>query len=127
MEAAISRFENEVFAWEQRIESAARLDLTWLHRSGPAQAPSLGLMEALTTFQLPPGEGQACVIGETSTVRAQRQGLIARGFAKERITAEGYWRPGRVGGHDHIVEPADLIAAAFTRVARGGRGRRGQR
>src|SRR5580692_866611 len=107
---------------EQPIETAARLDLTWLHRAGPPRAPSLGLMEALTTFQLPPGVGQACIIGETSTVRAQRQGLIARGLAKEQIAAEGYWRPGRVGGHDHIVEPAELIAAAFSRVGRRARG-----
>lgn len=94
---------------EQPIQTSARLDLTWLHRAGPPRAPSLGLMQALTSFQLPAGEGQACIIGETSTVRAQRQGLIARGFARDRIAAEGYWRPGRVGGHDHIVEP-DAIA-----------------
>jgi NADPH-dependent ferric siderophore reductase len=99
---------------EQPIETAARLDLTWLHRAGPPRAPSLGLLQALTTFQLPAGEGQACIIGETSTVRAQRQGLIARGFAKDRIAAEGYWRPGRVGGHDHIVEP-DAIAGFVRR------------
>jgi NADPH-dependent ferric siderophore reductase len=99
---------------EQPIETAARLDLTWLHRAGPPRAPSLGLLQALTTFQLPAGEGQACIIGETSTVRAQRQGLIARGLAKDRIAAEGYWRPGRVGGHDHIVEP-DAIAGFVRR------------
>jgi NADPH-dependent ferric siderophore reductase len=106
---------------EQVIETAARLDLTWLHRDGPPRAPSLGLMQALTTFQFPDGVGQACIIGETSTVRAQRQGLIARGFAKDRIAAEGYWRPGRVGGHDHIVEPAEFIAG----LVRGGRRVRG--
>jgi NADPH-dependent ferric siderophore reductase len=100
---------------EQPIETAAGLDLTWLHRNGPPRAPSLGLMQALTTFQLPPGVGQACVIGETSTVRAQRQGLIARCLAKEQIAAEGYWRPGRVGGHDHIIEPAEAIAGFVRR------------
>jgi NADPH-dependent ferric siderophore reductase len=100
---------------EQPIEAAARLDLTWLHRNGPPRAPSLGLMQALTTFQLPPGVGQACVIGETSTVRAQRQGLIARGVAKEQISAEGYWRPGRVGGHDHVIEPGEAIAGFVRR------------
>lgn len=103
---------------EQLIETAARLELTWLHRAGPPRAPSLGLLEALTTFQLPPGDGQACVIGETSTVRAQRQGLIARGMPKDRIAAEGYWRPGRVGGHDHVVEPD--VFAHFTRGRRFG-------
>ena len=106
---------------EQPIETAATVEITWLHRSGSPQAPSLGLLEALTTFQLPPGEGQACIIGETSTVRAQRQGLIARGFPKDRIAAEGYWRPGRVGSHDHIIEPSEFVAAAFSRIGRGGR------
>jgi NADPH-dependent ferric siderophore reductase len=117
-ETAIAFIEVADAGEEQPLETAATVDITWLHRAGPPRAPSLGLLEALTTFQLPPGDGQACIIGETSTVRAQRQGLIARGFAKDRIAAEGYWRPGRVGGHDHIVEPAEFIADAFTRGAR---------
>ena len=118
-ERAIAFIEVAGAAEQQPIETAAALEVTWLHRSGAPQAPSLGLLEALTTFRLPPGDGQACIIGETSTVRAQRQGLIARGFAKDRIAAEGYWRPGRVGGHDHIVEPTEFIAA----IARGVRDR----
>ena len=104
-ERAFAIIEVADAAEEQPIESAASLDIRWLYRAGPPQTPSLGLMEALTTFPLPSGEGQACIIGETSTVRAQRQGLIARGFPKDRICAEGYWRPGRVGGHDHVIEP----------------------
>ena len=120
-ETAIAFIEVADASEEQPIETAATVEITWLHRSGPPQAPSLGLMQALTTFQPPPGEGQACIIGETSTVRAQRQGLIARGFPKDRIAAEGYWRPGRVGSHDHIIEPSEFIAAAFSRVGRGGR------
>jgi NADPH-dependent ferric siderophore reductase len=107
-ERAIAFVEVASRADEQPIETAADLSLTWLHRNAPAHAPSLGLIEALTVFDLPAGVGQACVIGETSTVRAQRQGLIARGLGKSQIAAEGYWRPGRVGGHDHIIEP-DLM------------------
>jgi NADPH-dependent ferric siderophore reductase len=97
---------------EQPIETAARLEPVWLHRGGAPAAQSRGLIEALAAFELPAGQGQACVIGETATVRAQRQGLIARGLPKDRIAAEGYWRPGRVGGHDHIVE---LEMAGFGR------------
>jgi len=100
---------------EQAIETAARLDVRWLHRGGAPTAPSQGLIEALAAFDLPPGVGQACVIGETTTVRAQRQALIARGFPKDRIAAEGYWRPGRVGGHDHIVDPDQLAAFGRSR------------
>jgi NADPH-dependent ferric siderophore reductase len=96
----------EVAGPEEEIifETAARLELTWLHRNGPPVAGSAGLIAALFAFAPPAGDGHAYVIGETATVRSQRQGLIARGFPKERIAAEGYWRPGRVGGHDHIVE-----------------------
>jgi len=102
---------------EQPIETAADLTMAWLYRGGPPSAPSEKLVTALAAFELPDGVGQACVIGETSTVRAQRQGLIARGFPKTQIAAEGYWRPGRVGSHDHIVEP-DLMAV-IGRVRRG--------
>jgi NADPH-dependent ferric siderophore reductase len=89
----------------QPIETAADLEIRWLHRGDAPAAPSQALIAALADFELPPGQGQACVIGETATVRAQRQSLIARGLEKSRICAEGYWRPGRIGGHDHIVEP----------------------
>jgi NADPH-dependent ferric siderophore reductase len=95
---------------EQPIETAADLTTIWLHRLAPPRAASPLLIEGLAAFALPPGLGQACVIGETATVRAQRQGLIARGMAKTQIDAEGYWRPGRVGGHDHIREPDMLFA-----------------
>jgi NADPH-dependent ferric siderophore reductase len=101
---------------EQPIETHADMTLVWLYRGGPPRASSEQLIGALAAFDLPPGVGQACVIGETGAVRAQRQGLIARGMPKTQIAAEGYWRPGRVGGHDHIVEP-DILAAF-------GRGRR---
>jgi NADPH-dependent ferric siderophore reductase len=90
---------------EQPFETEAALEIRWLHRGAPARAPSQALVEALAAFDLPPGVGQACVIGETATVRAQRQGLLARGVAKSQIAAEGYWRPGRIGGHDHVIEP----------------------
>jgi NADPH-dependent ferric siderophore reductase len=118
-ERAIAFVEVASAADEQPIETAADLELHWLHRHGDPAAPSWNLTEALAAFTLPAGVGQACVIGETSTVRAQRQGLIARGLPKTQIAAEGYWRPGRVGGHDHVND-ADVMGL-FGRG--GGRGR----
>ena len=104
---------------EQPIETAAELEIIWLHRGGGAPAtPSRSLVEALADFELPDGVGQACVIGETSTVRAQRQSLLARGMEKSQIAAEGYWRPGRVGGHDHILEPDFGLAGNSRRLRR---------
>jgi hypothetical protein len=29
---------------------------------------------------------------------------LAHGMTREQIYAEGYWRPGRVGGHDHVED-----------------------
>lgn len=37
-------------------------------------------------------------------VGAQRRHLIARGLTRAQISPEGYWRPGRVGGHDHVED-----------------------
>ncbi len=86
----------------QSLEADATVALEWLFRNGAPAGPSRLLPNRLDAFALPPGRGHAYVIGETSNARAQRQALIARGFPREQISAEGYWRPGRVGGHDHV-------------------------
>jgi NADPH-dependent ferric siderophore reductase len=77
-------------------------NITWLRRAGAPPGPSRILYDAVEGFALPPGRGHAYIIGETANVRAIRQRLIARGLGKDQICAEGYWRPGRVGGHDHV-------------------------
>ncbi len=89
----------------QTLASAADVRLTWLSRDGaPAEPSSPRLIGAVEAFDPPPGVGHAYVLGETSTIRRQRHALIAKGLPKEQIFGEGYWRPGRVGGHDHLVE-----------------------
>jgi NADPH-dependent ferric siderophore reductase len=69
--------------------------INWITRNGSA------LFDAVGNFPLPKSEGFAYVIGETAKVRAIRHRLLERGIARNRIAAEGYWRPGRIGGHDH--------------------------
>jgi len=76
--------------------------IVWLSRNGAPPGPGRILSDAVEAFALPPGRGHAYVIGETSNVRAIRQRLVARGMGKDQIAAEGYWRPGRIGGHDHV-------------------------
>jgi NADPH-dependent ferric siderophore reductase len=88
----------------QPVASRARLHLEWVERKDAAPGPSEFMLDRVKAFALPPGRGQAYIIGETSNVRAQRHDLLARGMEKEQIAAEGYWRPGRLGGHDHIEE-----------------------
>jgi len=86
----------------QPLSSQADLTIAWLYRQGAAPGDSRLLLDAVKGLQIDRTTTQAYVIGETSQVRAVRQHLIAAGLPKARITAEGYWRPGRVGGHDHV-------------------------
>lgn len=94
----------EIDGPDMRPTFATKADLvvTWVERLGAPAGPSDLMAKALADFVLPKGQGFAYVIGETSNVRRQRQDLIARGFDRKAIYSEGYWRPGRLGGHDHI-------------------------
>jgi NADPH-dependent ferric siderophore reductase len=74
--------------------------IVWLFRRGAG--PGRIMLDAIENFAPPKGEGFAYVIGETGNVRAVRHRLIERGIPRERIAADGYWRPGRIGGHDHV-------------------------
>lgn len=89
---------------QSSFEGSAPTDaaIVWLPRNGTPPGSGRILPDAVEAFPLPPGRGHAYIIGETFTVRAVRQRLIARGMAKDQIAAEGYWRPGRIGGHDHV-------------------------
>lgn len=78
--------------------------VTWLHRGAAPAGPGTLMADAVSMFALPQGRGHAYLIGETSNVRAQRRLLVERGFNREQISSEGYWRPGRIGGHDHVED-----------------------
>jgi NADPH-dependent ferric siderophore reductase len=85
----------------ERQSAPAEASVIWLSRKGAPPGPGRILYDAVEGFAFPPGRGHAYIIGETANVRAIRQRLIARGLGKDQTCAEGYWRPGRVGGHDH--------------------------
>ncbi|HWA29660.1 MAG TPA: siderophore-interacting protein [Rhizomicrobium sp.] len=82
--------------------AGADVRLHWIRRAGVAPGPNDLIYNAVEDFVFPEGQGFAYVIGETSNVRKLRHRLLERGFARDQIAAEGYWRPGRVGGHDHV-------------------------
>jgi NADPH-dependent ferric siderophore reductase len=86
----------------QTLSARADVEIEWLSRDGGRPGPSTLLLDRLQALDPSPAATHAYLIGETSNVRAQRHDLLAHGFDKARITAEGYWRPGRVGGHDHV-------------------------
>ena len=83
---------------ELPIATAADATIVWLVRR-PGMDP---LLSAIESVDLPTGRGHAIVIGETGTVRRQRHALLARGLGRDQISSEGYWRAGRIGGHDHV-------------------------
>jgi len=89
---------------KQTLNSAGDVTVTWLSRHGAPPAPNHLLIDAVAGWTPPPGRGHAIIIGETSVVREQRHGLLARGMTRDQIYSEGYWRPGRIGGHDHVEE-----------------------
>ncbi|HXQ09710.1 MAG TPA: siderophore-interacting protein [Caulobacteraceae bacterium] len=89
-------------AEQQSLSAQADVHIEWLNRNGERPGPSDLLLDRLAELAPSPENTHAYVIGETSNVRSQRHHLLAHGFDKARITAEGYWRPGRIGGHDHV-------------------------
>lgn len=91
-------------AGERQAPASGEAPIQWIVRDGPAQPSSPALIDALAAYDLPLGRGHVYVLGETSTIRRQRHDLLARGLGKDQIFGEGYWRPGRVGGHDHLAE-----------------------
>lgn len=87
---------------EIALETQANAAIRWVHRNGAPAGPSELMNGVVQDFPLPSGKGHAYLIGETSNVRRQRHTLIARGLTRDQISSEGYWRPGRIGGHDHV-------------------------
>lgn len=89
---------------EQEPTTRADATIEWIHRNGVHAGPNPIILDRIAGFEFPQGDGHAYLIGETSNVRAQRHHLIGRGFNRDRISSEGYWRPGRIGGHDHVED-----------------------
>ena len=87
---------------EIELKTEADAVIRWVHRNGAPAGPSELMNRMVQDLALPPGNGHAYIIGETSNVRRQRHTLVARGLARDQISSEGYWRPGRIGGHDHV-------------------------
>jgi NADPH-dependent ferric siderophore reductase len=74
---------------EQELPGAA--DVRWVHRG--EREPGVPLAEAVLAAELPAGEGQAWLSGESACVRDLRKHLLDdRSFDRRRVYATGYWR-----------------------------------
>lgn len=79
----------------RHLETAADLDLRWLHGDG------LTLEDAMRSIDLPPGRGYVWVAGETGAVAPIRGYLQDDlGLTADQCDVDGYWRRG-VAGQDH--------------------------
>ncbi|NUT32053.1 MAG: siderophore-interacting protein [Hamadaea sp.] len=79
---------------EQKLETAADVAITWLHR-GDARVGER-LVAALRGFTFPAGDVHVFVHGEANFVKELRGLLrVDRGIPRERLSISGYWRLGQ--------------------------------
>ncbi|RKH36464.1 siderophore-interacting protein [Corallococcus praedator] len=86
---------------EQRIDSQADVQLTWLHRGSADAGTTKHLEDALRAWTQPPGEGFVFVAGEATSLKTIREHLVAeRGLNKDWMRVTGYWKRGAAEHHD---------------------------
>jgi NADPH-dependent ferric siderophore reductase len=74
---------------EQKFDTAADVEITWLHEGDD-------LVAAVRAFEFPAGTGQVFVHGEAGFVAELRTYLgKERGIAKDLLSISGYWRRGK--------------------------------
>ncbi len=83
------------------LPGGAGADLRWLPRGTDPRQAGVALLEALSTFQWPSGDGRVYVGCEAQAMRRVRN-LIAEksGLARQRIVGRGYWRIGAANHPD---------------------------
>lgn len=90
---------------EQTFETTTRLDTRWVHRPLDTASDPAFLLDAVTSLQLPEGDGYIWIAGETDTVKILRRHLVEeRGHNRSWIKAAGYWRKGSAGFHENHNE-----------------------
>ncbi|WP_435186545.1 siderophore-interacting protein [Streptomyces sp. bgisy126] len=81
-------------AEEQKPETAAGVDITWLHRGDRPVGEAL--VEAVRALDFPAGDVHAFVHGEAGFVKELRRHLrLDREVPRERLSISGYWRLGK--------------------------------
>ncbi|PTL80888.1 siderophore-interacting protein [Vitiosangium sp. GDMCC 1.1324] len=88
-------------AEEQRFDTRANVQLTWLHRNGAEPGTTDLLEKAIRGLEFPPGDYFAWVAGEATTLRPIRDHLLnERGANKSWVRVTGYWKRGAADHHD---------------------------
>ncbi|WP_374635844.1 siderophore-interacting protein [Paracoccus sp. (in: a-proteobacteria)] len=87
---------------EQRLQSAADLDIRWLHRPLSAAADPAPLLAALRGLQLAP-ETFVWIAAEAHVARLLRSALRERGHPLSWLKAAGYWVEGQTDASDKEI------------------------
>jgi NADPH-dependent ferric siderophore reductase len=92
---------------EQELSAPARTRVTWLHRLSGAAGEPAALASEAAEVELPPGAGQAYLLGEAKVVLALREVLAGRGIRPDQMSPKAYWGRGRAnGGHGEPTKDA---------------------
>lgn len=85
---------------EQPIESAAVVNLTWLHRKTPANSAA-GLEDVATAIGRPDENTVVWIAAESSIVKSVRKLALSEwGIDRKRLNAAGYWKRGESNHKD---------------------------
>lgn len=84
----------------QEFETAADLEVIWLHRDGIEAGKADLLPRTVATRAFPEGDCYAFIAGESTVSKAVRTELEHRGFNKEWLKAAGYWLLGQADAHE---------------------------
>lgn len=100
-------------AEEQRFETAADVDVTWIHRGHGADGSGARAVERLAGHPVAAAGLYAWVSGEAGLVKAVRRHLVDRGVPKKKIYFCGYWLHKRNDNEAFLAEvDAELAEAA---------------
>jgi NADPH-dependent ferric siderophore reductase len=80
---------------EQPLVAPGDVTLQWLHRGARDPGEPDALAGELTRVPLPPGRGQAYLLGEGRVVRRLRDVLAERGMPADQIAHKAYWGRGK--------------------------------
>ena len=100
---AIAIIEVDSAAEEIAIETAADVQLTWLHRDGAAPGTTRLLEDAVRALPKPEGIVYTLAGGEATSLRPIRAFMKQAGYDPELTRFSGHWKLG-TADHDHHEE-----------------------
>ena len=77
------------------FDEGLEVSAVFVERQGRSPSDPTGLLNALATFELPPGPGHAYLFGEFHVMRVIQSALLDRGMTAAAISHKAFWRAGQ--------------------------------